>query len=136
MKKRQIWLFGLIIGQTVTMVAKDKKLRKAVETTPGFLQKAKILWNKWLETNKELLQDISEKIDNTDWGKSVESVKSNLQKDTTLVQEWRSEQEKKDREAEWKESVRKVIAQVPTQKSLEVTVKKYKRKLLDWRETI
>lgn len=136
MKKRQIGLFGLVIGQAITMVAKDKKLRKEVETAPGFLQKAKVLWTKRLETNKELIEDIAEKVETADWDKSIDSVKSNIEKDATTVQDWWTEQEKKDREKAWKEGVRKIIAKVPTQKSLEETLQKYKQKILDRRDTI
>jgi hypothetical protein len=136
MKKRQIGLFGLIIGQAVTMVAKDKKLRNEVQSAPGFLQKLKVFWSKRRETNKELVEEVSENAKDWDWNKSVETIKSNIDKDSETVQQRWAAQEGKDRENQWKESVRKIIAKAPSQKSLEETLQKYKQKILDRRENI
>jgi hypothetical protein len=71
-----------------------------VQSAPGFLQKLKIFGTQRRETNKEIVEEVSETAKDWDWDKSSDAIKSNIDKDSHTLQEWRAEQQGKDREVE------------------------------------
>ncbi len=84
MRKRQIWVLGLLVGQAVSILVKEKKLREDIVATPWILGKLEKFGKKWWETNKKLFQDAK----GVDRDSAAASLKDDVQYDTEKVKEW------------------------------------------------
>ena len=132
MKKWQIGILWLAIGQAITMYKKDAHLRKKVQSEEGLLGKAKVIGEKWIQDNKEIFEDLK----NNDWDKTVADIEQDFEYDKTKVEKRGKEQMNKDWEKEWHEVVRSVISKVPDKKTLANWVEKYKQRIIKWWDSL
>lgn len=129
MKKRQAWvagILGLIAGQAIMIFSKEKKLRKDMSQTPWLLGKGKLFWDKWLETNKKIIDEIA----NVDLEETANTIRDDAKYDAKNVKEWVNEKKQIDREAEGKNTMESLLAKAPTKSAIEETVQKYKTRVL------
>ena len=126
MKKRQIGVLGIVIWQAITLVKKDPTLREKIQETPGILGKIKILGEKRLQNNKELIEDIKA----TDRDKTVNDIESDLHHDGDNIGQWIENQSDKDRETQWHETIRKITWNIPDKKTLADWREKYKQSII------
>lgn len=112
--------------------SKEKKLRKDMAETPWILGKGKLFWDKRLETNKKIIDEIA----NTDLEETAHSIREDVKYDTENVKEWVNAKKEIDRETEGKNAMESLLAKAPTKSTIEETVQKYKNRVLARREDI
>ena len=128
MKKRQIWLLGIVVGQAVAIVSKDKKLRDSIQETPGIFWKLKLIGEKRLHTNKTLIDEVS----TIDRDKAWSNLESDVNHDIEQAK-WRiDEQKNKDREVEGRETVRTIQKNIPSEEEIKKKVDTYSQKIKNW----
>ncbi len=88
---------GFAVGQAAVLWYKDKALQKKVNSAPTFSQKAKLFFNAWLHTNKEMVTDVK----NFDYEGKWEDVKAYFADEVKNLEEKLNEFEAKV--AEWKD---------------------------------
>lgn len=129
MKKREAWvagILGLIAGQAIVIFSKEKKLRKDMSQAPWLLAKGKLFWNKWLETNKKIIDEITE----VDLKETANIIREDAEYDTENIKERVKEKKKIDRETEGKNAMKLLLAKAPTKSTIEESVQKYKTRVL------
>lgn len=132
MKKRQIGLLGIVVGQAIAIVSKDKKLRDSIQETPGIFWKLKLIGEKRLHTNKTLIDEVS----TIDRDKTGNVLESDVNHDIDQAK-WRiDEQKNKDRELEWRETIRTIQKNIPSEEELKKKVDTYSQKIKKWWETL
>lgn len=128
MKKRQIWLLGIVVGQAVAIVSKDKKLRDSIQETPGIFWKLKLIGEKRLHTNKTLIDEVA----TIDRDKAWNTLESDVNHDIEQAK-WRiDEQKNKDREVEGRETVRTIQKNIPSEEEIKKKVDTYSQKIKNW----
>ncbi|MEI7478360.1 MAG: hypothetical protein WCJ81_07990 [bacterium] len=132
MKKRQVGIAALIIGQVTTILAKDKALRTRVARTPGILEKVKLVATKRWNTNEQLFNEIAA----TDREDTATALQGDAKHDIESARERREEQLARDREEQGRALAKSLAGKVPTQKALEETRGKYKTHLVQRREKL
>lgn len=132
MKKWQIWVLWLIVGQAINTYKKDKTLQKKVSTEPGILGKAKLIWESRLQDNKEIFEEIKK----TDWDKTIDAVEQDIAYDSEKIKKRWTEVSEKDWETTWHDTIRNVISKMPDKKTLADWVEKYKQRIVKWWDTL
>jgi|GEM_PF-5913675 len=102
LRKLKWGVIGFALGQAAVLWYKDKNLQKKVAKAPTFGQKAKIFFDGWVGTNKEIIEDVK----TFDYEGTREEVKTFFQKEVTMIEEKMAEFEAKV--AEWKEKANEV----------------------------
>lgn len=113
-------LLGLIAGQAITVYSKDKKLRKDISEKEGVLWKGKVLLDKLVETNKNIVNEITE----NDWQATASTIREDVKHDSENVKEWIEEKKNVDWKKEGKQVVDSIIEKAPTKNEIEETVQK------------
>jgi len=128
MKKRHIWVLGLVVWQAITLLKKDTTLREKIKQEPWIIWKIKLFWEHWIADNKDLLNELS----SNDWEKTAKDLEKDIAYDTEKVK-WRTaSQADKNREKEWENTARTIINAIPSKKTLAEWVEKYKTHLKKW----
>ncbi len=130
MKKRQIGVLWIAIWQVVAILAKEKKLRDDMIATPWFLGKIKLLWEKVINTNKTFIDEIK----NIDREQATNSLENDAKHDIDNVQQWFEEQKDKDREYEWRQTIRTIKESIPSEEKVKNVVETYTNKIKKWRD--
>lgn len=132
MKKWQIWVLWIVIWQVISTIKKDPVLREKVVNEPGILGKAKVVWESWIQDNKEIFEEIK----NTDREKTIETVEKDISYDGEKIKKRTNEQSEKDWETEWHETARTILSKIPSKKKLADWVEKYKQRITQWRDAL
>lgn len=132
MKKWQIWVLWVVIGQVISTLKKDPELRKKVVNEPGILWKAKVFGEARIQDNKEIFEEIK----NTDREKTIETVEKDISYDSEKVKKRTNEQSEKDWESEGHETARTLLSKIPDKKTLADWVEKYKQRIAKWRDAL
>ena len=85
-----------------------------------------MFWDKWLETNKKIIDEIAD----TDFKETANTIREDAKYDADNVKEWVNEKKQIDREAEAKNTMESLLAKAPTKSAIEETVQKYKTRVL------
>ncbi len=132
MKKRQIWILWIAIGQAVAILTKEKKLRDDIQATPGVLGKLKLLGEKRLHTNKTLINEVA----SVDREKTGTSIEADVNHDVKNAKGRIDEQKNKDREAEGRDAVRNIKGKLPTEDDVKKKVDTYGNQLKKWWDSL
>ncbi|MBP6910386.1 hypothetical protein KBC03_02200 [Patescibacteria group bacterium] len=97
LRKLKWGIVGFALGQAAVLWYKDKNLQKSVAKAPTFGKKVKTFFDSWLDTNKEMIDDVK----SFDYEGTREDVKSFFQKEVKMIEDKLAEFEEKV--AEWKE---------------------------------